>query len=177
MSREARKISKAGLVVGTSRGDGNTWKVLQAANQALELPVFDLSELRISYFDYKSENLSDDFIPTVEKLIQLETIGLISPVYWYSVSAQMKTFFDRFSDLLGPRKDLGRQLRGKRVFAMATGYSEEELSEGMSQMIKLTVEYLGMKYEGFHYTRVTEDLVISDDALSKARKFLEAKVR
>lgn len=167
----------AGLVIGTSRGDGNTWKVLRSANQDLKLPVFDLSALRISYFDYNSHNLTDDFIPTVEKLIQFDSIGLISPVYWYSVSAQMKTFFDRFSDLLGPRKDLGRQLRGKRVFAMATGYSEEKYSDGMSQMIQLSVEYLGMKYEGFHYTRVTEDLVISDDALSKARKFLEAKVR
>ncbi len=167
---------KAALVIGTSRGDGNTWEMLQAANKNLALPVFDLASLRISYFDYNSQNLIDDFIPTIEKLVEVDTIGLVSPVYWYSVSAQMKTFIDRFSDLLGPRKDLGRQLRGKRVFLMATGYSEQKYSECMSQMVQLTVDYLGMKYLGFHYTHVPEDLVIADDTLREARVFLESKV-
>lgn len=166
----------AALVIGTSRADGNTWKMVQAANKSLGLPIFDLASLNISYFDYDSQNLTDDFIPTIEKLVKVDTIGLISPVYWYSVSAQMKTFIDRFSDLLGPRKDLGRQLRGKRVFLMATGYSEEKYSECMRQMVELTVDYLGMKYEGSHYTHVPEDLVIADEALQKAREFLESKV-
>lgn len=166
----------AALVIGTSRTDGNTWTTLRAANENLQLPIFDLATLRISYFDYNSENLTDDFIPTIERLLEFDTIGLVSPVYWYSVSAQMKTFIDRFSDLLGPRKDLGRQLRGKRVFLMATGYSEEKYSECMNQMIQLTSDYLGMKYEGFHYSRVAEDLVVPDNVLSQARVFLESKV-
>jgi multimeric flavodoxin WrbA len=82
----------AALVIGTSRHDGNTWKILRAANEHLQLPVFDLSALRISYFDYTYTNLGDGFIPTIEKLLEHETIGLVSPVYWYSVSAQIKTF-------------------------------------------------------------------------------------
>lgn len=88
----------------------------------------------------------------------------------------MKTFIDRFSDLLGPRKDLGRQLRGKRIFLMATGYSER-FSDCMNQMIQLTSNYLGMKYEGFHYSRVLEDLIISSDVLHEARIFLESKAQ
>ena len=167
---------KAALVIGTSRNDGNTWKMLRAANENLALPIFDLAILRISYFDYSSENLTDDFIPTIEKLLTFDTIGLISPIYWYSVSAQMKTFIDRFSDLLGPRKDLGRQLRGTQVFLMSTGYSEKKYAECMNQMVQLTSDYLGMKYEGFHYCRVPEDLIIADNMLKEARIFLESKV-
>jgi multimeric flavodoxin WrbA len=116
--------SKAALVIGTSRPDGNTWRVLRGANEGVKLPILDLACMRISYFDYRHATQGDDFITIVEKLLQFDTIGLVTPVYWYSVSAQMKTFIDRLSDLLGPRKDLGRHLRGKRLFLMATGSSK-----------------------------------------------------
>lgn len=166
--------TKAALVIGTSRNDGNTWRVLQAANQGLQLPIFDISSLKISYFDYSSKNLNDDFIPTIEKLVEFDTIGLISPVYWYTVSAQMKTFLDRFSDLLGPRRDLGRLLRGKRLFLMATGSTDESLPQCMDQTIRLTATYLGMRYEGAHYSRIEQDLTIPTEILDKAKRFLES---
>jgi len=166
---------KAALVIGTSRNDGNTWGVLRAANERLALPVFSLGDLSISYFDYNSQNLNDDYIPTMEKLVECDVIGLVSPVYWYTVSAQMKTFLDRFSDLLGPRKDLGRKLRGKEIFLLATGNTEEVLPECMDQTIRLTANYLGMKYKGAHYTRIVEDLVFTPEILSQAREFVESK--
>ncbi len=165
--------TKAALVIGTSRQDGNTWRVLQAANKDLQLPIFDLSALNISYFDYDSKNLDDDFIPTIEKLLDYDTIGLISPLYWYTVSAQMKTFIDRFSDLLGPRKDLGRRLRGKRLFLMATG-SDESLPECMEQTIHLTANYLGMEFLGAHYSCVEHDLILAPDTVERAKHFLES---
>ena len=59
---------------------------------------------------------------------------------------------------------------------MATGHSEEKYSDCMNQMIQLTSDYLGMKYEGFHYSRVPEDLVVPDNVLMEARVFLESKV-
>lgn len=175
LGRHAMKKDTA-LVIGTSRGDGNTWRLLRGANARLELPIFDVASLRISYFDYDGRNLDDDFIPTMEKLAEFQTIGLVSPVYWYSVSAQMKTFIDRISDLLGPRKDLGRRLRGKRLFLMANGSSEESIPTCMEQMIQQTAEYLGMQYDGAHYSRVENDLVIDEESVGAARTFLEARV-
>jgi hypothetical protein len=44
-------MQKVALVIGTSRESGNTWRVLRSANEQLQLPVFDLAKLRISYFD------------------------------------------------------------------------------------------------------------------------------
>ena len=90
--------SKAALDIGTSRPDGNTWRVLRGANEGVKLPILDLACMRISYFDYRHANLGDDFITIVEKLLQFDTIGLVTPVYWYSVRAQMKTFIDRSID-------------------------------------------------------------------------------
>jgi multimeric flavodoxin WrbA len=165
--------NKTALVIGTSRRNGNTWKVMLAANAKLGLPVFDLADLKISYFDYDARNLNDDFIPTMEKLIEFDTIGLVSPVYWYSVSAQMKTFIDRLSDLLGSRKDLGRKLRGKSLFLMANGSTDQSIPASMEGMVRLTAEYLGMKYLGSHYSLISQESDLSPDLLDQAALFLE----
>ncbi len=37
-----------------------------------------------------------------------------TPVYWYSMSGIMKVFFDRITDLLTIKKDIGRKLKGKK---------------------------------------------------------------
>jgi multimeric flavodoxin WrbA len=79
--------SKAALAIGTSRPDGNTWSVLRGANEGVRLSIFDLASMRVSYSDYHHANLGDDFITIIEELLEFDTIGLVTPVYWYSVSA------------------------------------------------------------------------------------------
>lgn len=160
------------LVVGTSRRDGNTYGLVQRANKGVGFPVVDVSELRISFFDYHARNLEDDFIPTIEKLLRYDTIGLVSPVYWYSLSAQLKTFIDRFADLLGPRKDLGRQLKGKRLFLLATGSTDEQLPSCMEEMVRLTAGYMEMEYLGAHYARFLRELDFKPETVAGAARFL-----
>ena len=165
---------KIALVVGTSRRHGNTWGLVEAANAELGLPVIDLSELAISCFDYGAGNLADDFIPTVEKLLQFDSIGLVSPVYWYSVSAQMKIFIDRFSDLLGPRRDLLARLEGKGLFLLATGGTDPVLPQCMEDALRMTANYLQMRYHGSFYTLVEKDLAFAPGAIEGARAFLRS---
>jgi multimeric flavodoxin WrbA len=165
------------LIIGSSRLDGNTWGVLEGANKNINFPTIDLAKLDISYFDYNAHNLDDDFIPTIQKMLNYDSIGLVSPVYWYTVSAQMKTFLDRFADLLGPYKELGRQLRGKRLFLLATGTTEENMPNCMDETIRLTAQYLGMEYSGSHYVRVFEDLVFDPESISRAQDFLKSQIK
>ena len=127
---------KLAFVIGTSRADGNTRRLLDHVNSDFDAPIVDLATLNISCFDYNAQNLNDDFIPTIESLLPLSTIGFVSPMYWYTVSAQLKIFIYRFSDVLGPRKDLGRQLRGKNTFLLATGNTEEQITLGMEEVIR-----------------------------------------
>ena len=78
--------------------------------------LIDLNDFDISYYDYDHKNRQDDFLPLMKKLIErYKTLVFATPVYWYTMSAVMKTFFDRISDLLTIEKDLGRQLRGKNM--------------------------------------------------------------
>ena len=62
----------------------------------------------------------------------------------------MKTLFDRFTDLVTVRKDLGRQLRGRSVFLLACG-SEPQLPEGFEVPFRETAAYLQMSYGGAFY--------------------------
>lgn len=162
------------FIIGTSRKEGNTWQLLNHVNRAHQARVIDLSELNISYYDYDHKNIDDDFIGVVEEIQQYKTIGFVSPVYWYSVSAQMKAFIDRFSDLLTKRKDLGRALAGKNTFLLATGGTDEDLPKGMEDTIRLTSNYMDMEFLGSSYVLVKEDFEFSDTDLQNTQKFVDS---
>jgi len=82
---------------------------------------------------------------------------LATPVYWYTMSAQMKVFIDRLTDLITLRKDLGRMLHGKSLAVIASG-SDACLPEGFEFPFRLTCEYLRMKYIEAHYVQMEEDM-------------------
>jgi multimeric flavodoxin WrbA len=66
------------------------------------------------------------------------------------MSALMKTFFDRFSDLITYRKTTGRQLKGKSTLLIAVG-ADQYLPDGYEIPFKSTSEYLDMNYLGHIY--------------------------
>ena len=102
----------------------------------------------IGPFDYEFKNSNDDFLPLMEKVIsQYDTIVFATPVYWYNMSGTMKIFFDRLSDLLHYKKDLGRQLRGKKM-AMISNSGENDLKNGYTMPFQESANYLGMHYLG-----------------------------
>jgi len=59
----------------------------------------------------------------------------------------MKNFLDRFSDLLGPHKNLGRKLRGKSL-GVITCSDDNNINHAMYMPFKESANYLGMSYIG-----------------------------
>ena len=55
----------------------------------------------------------------------------------------MKTFIDRLSDLISIRKDLGRKLKDKRIFVIAS--FNTSVPKGFEEQFSQTCEYLGIK--------------------------------
>jgi multimeric flavodoxin WrbA len=136
------------IIVGSSRTNGNTTKVIRHIADYHGIDVIDLNDYAISYYDYESRNRDDDFLPLIKSIIEkYETFIFATPVYWYSMSGIMKVFFDRFSDLLRIEKETGRQLRGKSV-AVISNSNKNELEDAFYVPFKKTAEYLGMKYLG-----------------------------
>jgi len=89
---------KSGIIIfGSSRSTGNTYDVSKYLADTTNFNLVDLKQLDISAYDYDHQNFDDDFIVLAERMLEAKVILLVSPVYWYSMSAQMKTFLDRWS--------------------------------------------------------------------------------
>jgi multimeric flavodoxin WrbA len=134
------------VILGSARGDSNTLAAVKKLSPVADYELIDLRQRRIAYYDYAHPNDdSDDFLAIVHKMLEAETIIFATPVYWYAMSGIMKVFFDRFSELLSTHKPLGKALKGRQTYLIASG-AEAQLPPGFEIPFKLTSEYFKMTY-------------------------------
>ncbi|MEH0154877.1 NAD(P)H-dependent oxidoreductase [Limibacter armeniacum] len=143
--------TKAIIILGSARSDGNTSKITSYISEKFNIEIIDLLEANIGFFDYNFHNQHDDFLSIAEKMLDHQLIIFATPVYWYSMSGVMKNFFDRFTDLLLLKKDLGKKFHGKDMFIVSCGSSETPI-EGFFMPFEKTSEYLKMNYKGGVHT-------------------------
>lgn len=111
---------KTMIIYGGSRSDGNTMKAIKLFDPESRIPLFDLSKLNISFYDYDHKNQNDDYITLMEKALECDTIILSTPIHWYNVSGRMKMFLDRLMDLIAIRQDLKLKLEGKKIYLLVS---------------------------------------------------------
>lgn len=141
-------MNKTLIIKGSSRKEGNTQTVVDYLNVNNDFDIIDLLDFNIGPFHYKFGHSEDDFIALMERVTaQYDTLIFATPVYWYAMSGTMKIFFDRFSDLLHYRKDLGRTLRGKSM-AMISNSGANDRKTGYDMPFVESANYLGMDYLG-----------------------------
>jgi multimeric flavodoxin WrbA len=85
--------------------------------------------------------IKDDMAPIYPKIREAYALIIASPIYWFSVSAQTKTFIDRLYTLLSPE---GNDLKGKRI-AIALTYGDKD------PFISGAVNAIRMFQDMFHY--------------------------
>ncbi len=138
-------------VLGSSNNDGNTAALARAVFAPLpNAQIISLSNLAIAPYDYLNRHDKDDFLPLAEKIAAAKTLVFASPVYWYSMSAQMKLFFDRLTGLTGAHKALGKALAGKSAFLIATGGSPKPPASFEPPFAE-TARYFNMRWGGMLY--------------------------
>lgn len=158
------------IILGSSRGDGNTLKAVRMVFDEKDAPLVNLADLDISYYDYAAKNIHDDFLPLIERMLNHNPIVLATPVYWYSMSAIMKTFIDRWSDLLTSRKDLGRRLKGKEVYIITTYGSS--FPKGFEDAFSQTCDYLDMHYRACYYYQGDPNSAQTVENTERAKAFI-----
>ena len=161
-------MSKTIILQGSARSDGNTYQIIQSLRQKIDTDFVDLKTLDFSYYDYEHNNREDDFLPLCEKLLQYDHLILATPVYWYSMSAIMKNFLDRISDLLTIRKDMGRALKGKKLSLLICGSDDREL-EWFHKPFEETAVYMDMEYGGHLYAWKEDGKEISEEVKTRIR--------
>src|SRR6185436_9781028 len=118
--------NKKVIILGSSRKNGNTTKIVDEISKEHHIDVVNLSDYNISYYDYESKNIDDDFLPLIRRILEeYDTLIFATPVYWYNMSGIMKVFFDRISDLIRIEKETGRKLRGKKIGVITNSHDNE----------------------------------------------------
>jgi multimeric flavodoxin WrbA len=141
-------MSKSVIIVGSSRKNGNTTRIVREISRQFNIEVVNLSDYVFSYYDYESKNRNDDFFELIKEIIEkYDTLIFATPVYWYSMSGIMKVFFDRFSDLIRIEKETGRKLRGKNMAVISNSH-DSEIDYDFYIPFKKSADYLGMNYLG-----------------------------
>ena len=164
-------------MLASSRSDGNTRLALDILREGYESEFVDLLQKRVATYDYNYGNRDDDFLPLARLLNQHDPIVFATPIYWYTMSAQLKVFLDRATDLLRYREEreygkLGHGLVGRKVFLLSTG-AEEEIPPAFEEPFRLTFEYLEMQWCGNLYVPFLEDAIVSDFERARIREFAQ----
>ena len=166
------------IIRGSSGDNGETYKITKKLSEIYNWDVINLNDYKISYFDYEYKNENDDYLELMESITEkYDVIIFATPVYWYSMSGIMKVFFDRFTDLLTIRKEIGRKLKTKKM-AVITSSIGNNLGEQFWLPFSNTAEYLGMEYLGGLHTnsKMNNDIQIEKFANEIEQKTAYNKV-
>ena len=140
---------KALILQGSSRNNGDTAKAVQVLAEHNNWEVVHLTDCTIAPYDYEHRHRGDDFFPLMRRFIEgdYELLCFATPIYWYSMSGLLKNFLDRITDLLQIDKNLGRQLRGRKMALVSVNH-ESVCTPHFEQPFVLSAEYLGMQFLG-----------------------------
>jgi len=161
--------------MGSARRDGHTRKMVERLVSHSGMTVVDLNDYEIGFFEYDNYDRGDDFLRLIDTLLQYDLLVFASPVYWYNMSAIMKNFFDRITDLLKLHKDLGRQLRSKSMAILSCSATPGPDTQ-FAVPFRLTADYLGMEYRGHVATWVEGD-EIPEEVNALILQFVESSIK
>ena len=118
--------------------DGNTYRIGEKLLKNVEHDVLQMSDYKIYQYGqvYEDDQIKDVF----DKIEEVDTIVIGSPVYWYTVSGILKTFIDRFYMLEDAKK-----LNGKKLYLFAQGEAPNDATkESISFLANRVSTLMGM---------------------------------
>jgi len=146
------------IILASSRKNGNTRQFVTDTYGTITPTVIDLLDYTIAPYNYAEVYpYNDQFQQIIDEALKYDVIVLATPVYWYSMSGLLKTFFDRLTDLTSVEKAKGKQLNGKIMKVLSTG-TDERLPVGFEVPFRETADYFDMIYEGCRYCHIKEEL-------------------
>ncbi|MER5206794.1 NAD(P)H-dependent oxidoreductase [Streptomyces sp. NPDC002825] len=172
------------FVLGSSRPDGNSEILARAAAAHLppDIPQrwVDLNEPALRDFqDGRHESTGRQTDEAEEELrratVEATDIVIVSPLYWYSLSAQTKRYLDYWSGWLNvPGSDFKERMAGGTLWGVtAMAHDEHEVADGLVTSLNHSAAYLRMHFGGVLKGTASRPGQIREDeqALIRAKTF------
>jgi multimeric flavodoxin WrbA len=172
------------LITG-SRADGNT--ELLARRAAEQLPD-DVEQRWLNLADHPLPDFEDlrhdpDRVraadPNVELLLDATLAAtdlvIVSPLYWYSLSAPAKRYLDYWSGWLRhPGADFRATMAGRTLWGVTTlAHQETEVADPLVGTLNHSAAYMGMRFGGVLLGNGSKpgDVLNDTEALVRAKTF------
>ncbi|MFI8521344.1 NAD(P)H-dependent oxidoreductase [Streptomyces sp. NPDC085481] len=147
------------FVLGSSRSDGNSEILARAAAAHLPADIpqrwVDLNRLPLPDFqDGRHETAGHHAVENEELLrqatIEATDVVIVSPLYWYSLSAQSKRYLDYWSGWLNmPGSDFKARMAGGTLWGVtAMAHDEHVVADGLATGLSHSAAYLRMRFGG-----------------------------
>ncbi|MFF8014070.1 NAD(P)H-dependent oxidoreductase [Streptomyces sp. NPDC007929] len=173
------------FVLGSARAEGNSELLARRAAEQLPSDVeqewIDLTELTVPDFEDLRHD-SDHVRPTegdvarlLDATLAATDIVIVSPLYWYSVSAQTKRYLDYWSGWLRtPGLDFKATLAGRTLWGVtALAHTQEVVADPLVGTLHNSAAYMGMRFGGVLLGNGSKpgDVLTDDAALTRAKTF------
>jgi multimeric flavodoxin WrbA len=138
-------------IAASPRRNGNSERLLDrmlegACSKGARTEKIILNELNIR--PYQAGPIKDDMRPLYKKLKQADAIIVASPIYFGSVTAQLKIFIDRCQPIwiesLALKKKRLRRKKRKGVFIAVSSYDRGRFFKNAEQIVKIFFLVLGI---------------------------------
>ncbi|GHD31448.1 flavodoxin [Streptomyces violarus] len=173
------------FVLGSARAEGNSELLARRAAEQLPPDVeqqwIDLTEHPIPDFEDLRHD-SDHVRPTegglallLDATLAATDIVIVSPLYWYSLSAQTKRYLDYWSGWLRtPGLDFKATLAGRSLWGVtALAHREEVVADPLIGTLHNSAAYMGMRFGGVLLGNGSKpgDVLNDTEALTRAKTF------
>ncbi|MFE5188657.1 flavodoxin family protein [Streptomyces sp. NPDC056628] len=173
------------FVLGSSRPDGNTELLARRAAEQLpegvEQQWIDLAAHPLPDFEDLRHD-SDHVRPTegnaavlLDATLAATDVVIVSPLYWYSVSAHVKRYLDHWSGWLRtPCVDFKDTLAGRTLWGVtALAHEEQVVADPLIGTLNNSAAYMGMRFGGVLLGNGSKpgDVLRDAGALSRAKTF------
>ncbi|KOG28445.1 flavodoxin family protein [Streptomyces resistomycificus] len=173
------------FVLGSSRAESNTEMLARRAAEQLPPEVeqewLSLTEHPLPDFvDLRHD--SDHVRPTegtvarlLDATLAATDIVIVSPLYWYSVSAPVKRYLDHWSGWLRtPGADFKATLAGRTLWGVTVlAHQEQEVADPLVGTLNNSAAYMGMRFGGVLLGNGSKpgDVLEDAEALARAKTF------
>ncbi|MEU9587226.1 flavodoxin family protein [Streptomyces werraensis] len=173
------------FVLGSARPDGNSELLARRAAEQLPPDVdqrwIDLTAHPLPEFEDLRHD-SDHVRPTegdtallLDATLAATDLVIVSPLYWYAVSAQTKRYLDHWSGWLRtPGLDFKATMAGRTLWGVtALAHEEPEVADPLVGTLSNSAAYLGMRFGGVLLGNGSKpgDVLTDTRALARAKTF------